>query len=490
MMRKSVWRERGLAVGLAGVLVAFCGAVGAHAQSAGNYPPRPGAVIEATQQAEPDGGVITLQESVRDQRTDAQKKRAAKRASQRRAAMNALARRGLTLQDLAAMAPSERAIVLRSLREELGIRAQPGWRARMIARRLAAESQLENGQFGRRHVRAQILAVDPSPGALERARRNGFRIARDSPLTGLGVRMVVLSPPPGMSAAQALEALRRADPNGSYDLNHVFDPSAGKTSPAAVTGVMPGRAFDGRGVKIGIVDTGVARDHPALAGAAITERSFVEANADRETGHGTAVAALLVGAADGYQGVIPGARVFVADVFGSTGTGGSAEAIAQALAWLDAQNVDVINISLEGPPNRTLEAVVQALVRRGRVIIAAVGNQGPTQPVAYPAAYPGVIGVTAIDAERRIYLAANRGPQVDFAALGVSVVAASDDGYETVSGTSFAAPLVAATAASLARTARLPEARLAQLSARARDLGAPGRDPVYGDGAIEPSPMP
>jgi subtilisin family serine protease len=105
--------------------------------------------------------------------------------------------------------------------------------------------------------------------------------------------------------------------------------------------------------------------------------------------------------------------------------------------------------------------------------------------VAFPAAYEGVIGVTAIDIERRVYIAANRGPEVDFAALGVNVLAAVDGrAYEAVSGTSFAAPMVAAALAEQ-RAARDLSARLQALSARAIDLGAPGRDPVYGVGAID-----
>jgi subtilisin family serine protease len=436
----------------------------------------------------PDGG-IDADGAWREKRGDILQRRAAQREIHRREAAQELARRGITLDDLRIMTPQERAAVLQGLREHLHARAQPGWRLRMMERRRAAQGDLEQGQMGRRHVRAQILAVDPSAAALNSARDNGFRVMRERRLSGLGVRIYVLAPPPGMPVQNALDVLRRADPAGSYDLNHVFDPSAASRTPGA-NGLMPGRAFDGRGVKIGVVDTGVARQHPALATARITERAFVETTGARETGHGTAIAALLVGDGDGYQGVIPGAHLFVADVFGSTGAGGSAEAIVDALAWLDVQDVDVINISLEGPPNRTLEAVINALVRRGRIIVAAVGNQGPTQPVAYPAAYDGVIGVTAIDVERRIYIAANRGAQVDFAALGVGVLTADGVGYDTVSGTSFAAPMVAATVAALSKSARLPQARLAALTARARDLGSPGRDPVYGDGAIEPGAAP
>jgi len=438
--------------------------------------------VEAPQEGLPDG------ERLRPIDREVTPRGLRQREAMRKRLMAEAARRGVTRAEWEAMSPERRADLLQEYRARIIANRAIGWRMRLAQRRLGA-ADLEVGEAGRRFVRAQILATDPSPEVLAQAQRRGFRIVRERRLEPLGVRVVVLAPPAGVDARRALARLREADPQGSYDLNHVFDPSAAAParSPTAPGGVgfVPGASFEGRGVRIGIVDTGVDAAHPALAGARVTSRAFVEAGPDRETGHGTAVAALLVGAGDGYEGVIPGATVFVADVFGSSGAGGSAEAIAEALAWLDSQNVDVINLSLEGPANRTVQAVIAALQRKGRIIVAAVGNEGPTRPVAFPAAYEGVIGVTAIDIERRVYIAANRGPEVDFAALGVNVLAAVDGrAYEAVSGTSFAAPMVAAALAEQ-RAARDLSARLQALSARAIDLGAPGRDPVYGVGAID-----
>lgn len=412
-------------------------------------------------------------------------RRAAMRDAARRRAIEAAKRRGYSMQELRQMTPQERAALARQLREDGALAPPPGWRARMLRRRAQADAMLDGGAQGQQHIRAQVIATDPAPAAIQTAQRNGFRVVRQRTLEPLGVRVVVLAAPAGVSAEQALSQLRGADPQGAYDLNHVFNPSARDTAAPAALGVAPGRVYDGRGMKIGVVDTGVDLTHPALAGARVVTRAFAEQGADRETGHGTAVAALLAGDADGYEGLAPGATLYVADVFGSSGAGGSADAIAEALAWLESQQVDVINISLEGPPNRTLQAVVAALVRRGRTIVAAVGNEGPTAPVAFPAAYDGVIGVTAVDLEQRIYISANRGPQVDLAALGVNVLAASDDGgYAAVSGTSFATPMVAAAMAAGARSAD-SAARFNRVAAQAVDLGAPGRDPVYGLGALE-----
>lgn len=148
----------------------------------------------------------------------------------------------------------------------------------------------------------------------------------------------------------------------------------------------------------------------------------------------------------------------------------------------------MINVSLVGPENRALEAVVDALLARGHVIVAAVGNDGPARPVGYPAAYEGVVAVTSVDIERRIQVDASRGPEIAFAAFGVDVqVAALDKSYGMATGTSFAAPLIAAR---LALKVARPDVAASlsaqqQLRAEAVDLGAPGRDEVFGYGLID-----
>ena len=109
------------------------------------------------------------------------------------------------------------------------------------------------------------------------------------------------------------------------------------------------------------------------------------------------------------------------------------------------ENVGVINVSLVGPANRTLERAVAAMLRRGHILTAAVGNDGPNAPPLYPASYAGVIGVSAVDLRRRPLPEAARGTQVMFAAPGSDMLAAKFDGtgYQSVRGTSFAAPIVA-----------------------------------------------
>jgi hypothetical protein len=312
-------------------------------------------------------------------------------------------------------------------------------------------------------------------------RRLGFRRLRQTTLAELGVVTIVLAPPPRMSAWRALAILRQADPQGVYELNHVYDPSAGQSSGADAVSARP--VVDGAGLKIGMIDGGVMTGHPCLKAASITQRGF--AGAATASAHGTAVASLLVGNSVGFTGCAPGAALYAADVFGDEAEGGSAEAVAAALNWLISQGVGVVNISLEGPPNRLLELAARSAAARGIVLVAAVGNAGPSQPVAYPAAYPGVLAATAVDAGGRVYLMANRGPEVAFAAYGVGIAAAVDDGdFEILSGTSFAAPAIAARLAAARRETGDRDKAVALLAAAARDAGAPGRDPVYGYGVL------
>jgi len=207
--------------------------------------------------------------------------------------------------------------------------------------------------------------------------------------------------------------------------------------------------------------------------------------------HGTAVASLLVGRARGFGGAAQGATLYAADVYCNSPTGGTAARIVDALAWMAQEQVPVINLSLVGPANRMLEGVLRTLISRGHVIVAAVGNDGPASPPLYPAAYPDVIGVTAVDVRKQVLPEAVRGPQVVFAAPGaeMAVAASGEKGFSRARGTSFSAPLVAgllavAYDAQSGMQAGTSRRAVDALIREARDLGPPGRDPTYGYGLV------
>jgi len=335
--------------------------------------------------------------------------------------------------------------------------------------------------------RQELLLVSPTAATVDAALAQGFRLLREGILEGLDLRSVVLQPPPGVSTRDALARLRALDPALEVDFNHIYTRSGtvgdgtGGTAPANNGATAPR--------SVGLIDSGVDRRHPALQQAAVTPWGCTDpGDKAGASPHGTAVASLLVGRGPAFAGVVPGAQLFAADVYCGQPAGGSAESVAQALAWMARQRVPVVNVSLVGPGNRLLERSVQALLAKGHLVVAAVGNDGPAAPPLYPAAYPGVVGVTGVNPARRVLPEAAQGPQVGFAAPGAELAVALAGGraYGVARGTSFAAPLVAGL---LADELRAPDPgaaaqALRRLAASAVDLGAPGRDPVYGNGLV------
>jgi len=332
--------------------------------------------------------------------------------------------------------------------------------------------ELEADPDGQPIVRSQILALAPNAAALDAARAAGFEIVRSDEMEAGA--LVTLRAPPRMSTRRALEQLREADPQGTYDFDHLHIESG------AAPVVAMAQQGAGARARIGLIDSGVAA-HESLNGAIAAQRGFSGENAI-PAAHGTAVASLIVNAA-------PGARIYVADIYGGAPTGGASSALARALSWLASERVPVINVSLVGPRNRIVEAVVARLGAQGFLIIAAVGNDGPAAPPLYPASYAHVVGVTGVDARGRVLNEAGRGAQVDFAALGATRAAAPRDRAAPVRGTSYAAPVVAALLATRMSAPGEAEATraLAGLRAQARDLGPRGRDNTYGDGLVESS---
>jgi subtilisin family serine protease len=336
--------------------------------------------------------------------------------------------------------------------------------------------------------------INPNRASLDASKGLGFIVERTIQLPVVGVSAVVLKVPRRMSTQQALRRLKRKDPNGLYDYNHLYDfrPTLELKSPYQ-PGLeeAPRRTLSRQSdLSIGIIDTGVFAGHPVLRGARIEQKAFHRAGAGAQSDHGTAVVSLL---ADNRDGLLPNGRFFVAGVFGTAKQGdpvSSVVELANAIDWMVERNAAVINMSLAGPPNELLQAAVQRALAKGHVIVAAVGNAGPNSKPLYPAAYAGVVGVTATDIRGQIFRRAVQGEQVDFAAPGVSVRGANgaDSGESLYSGTSFAAPYVAA---HVALTLKRPDPRGASaavrsLTARARDLGTPGRDDTYGHGLIAP----
>jgi len=340
---------------------------------------------------------------------------------------------------------------------------------------------LDTDDAGNPVRRDEIIGLDLAPDAIEKAKAAGFALVRSDSVGGLGLTAVTLAPPKGKPARKAIAILRQLDPAGNYSLNPVYEPARAPLAPAP--GPAAGGGTPGPGARIGLIDGGVGR-HPAFAGVAIDQRGF--AGNPRPSGHGTAVASLMVGRDGTFHGAAPGTALMVADIYGGSPANGSATAIVRAMGWLAQGGARIVNISLVGPPNPLLAAGIRALQAKGIIVVAAVGNDGPAAPPQFPASYPGVIAVTGVDAKARPLIEAGKPLHLDFAAPGADIAGAvPGGGWERLRGTSFAAPFVAASLARLDYGDAA--AAVAALAMQARPgKGAIGRGIVCGDCGTPP----
>jgi type VII secretion-associated serine protease mycosin len=285
-----------------------------------------------------------------------------------------------------------------------------------------------------------------------------------------------------------------------------------RLQPWAQQLLMPQRAWPfstGSGVTVAVVDSGVDADHPQLhrAGKVLPGRDFylvgkLPGNYDCVS-HGTGVAGII--AADGkpgvgFQGVAPGARILPVRISErETDDNGAIEVIgptilAKGIRYAVDAGAKVINLSVAGGGDQKVvrEAIAYA-VKRDVVVVTAVGNQQGNSNgqvlSSYPASYPGVIGVGAIDNTGARTQGSQTGPYVDLVAPGASVLTTTRvGGHAYQDGTSFAAPFVAGTAA-LVRAA-WPKLTAAQVAQRLVATATPARggrgSAEYGAGIVDP----
>ena len=242
-----------------------------------------------------------------------------------------------------------------------------------------------------------------------------------------------------------------------------------------------------------MIDTPIDYQHPAFLGEEVHVGTFVpRSRKPAASWHGTGVLALLTGNPNTTTpGLVPGASYYVADVFSMDAAGdpiADSFSMLKALDWMEAFGVNIVNLSLAGPKDPLIERAISRLAKKGIIFVAAAGNDGPTAPPTYPAAYAQVVAVTAVNKKLRNYRYANRGSFVDLAAPGVGIWTAAPgqkEGYR--SGTSFAAPFVTAIAATLypQLIRKSKDGFLRALTTK--DLGPPGKDKIYGRGlAVAP----
>ena len=330
----------------------------------------------------------------------------------------------------------------------------------------------------------------------EQLEEEGYLFDRVSELDGLGFLLAEVAAPASfdLSATRAGIYEVIGGDRADVDLNHLYTAGLPDSSDTDIAGVAPRELLTlptdltDLSLRIGIIDSSVDKEHSAFSEASITTRRFV-ANDRPPNFHGTAIASIIAGNDPSALGLAPRAELFAAEVFDQTeeqGEFASTVSLIKALNWLVTQEVSVINISLAGPPNRLLETALARVRERGVLAIAAAGNGGPMAQPMYPAAYPEVVAVTATDNRGRAFRLANRGEYVDIAAPGVNIRhAQAGGGYAASSGTSYAVPFVTVAAARLLQLNGEPNLMLDELYASAVDVGAPGRDQIYGYGQLQ-----
>jgi subtilisin family serine protease len=369
----------------------------------------------------------------------------------------------------------------------------------------------------------EVLAINLTAAGLAKARAGGFDVTGQTELSGLGITLTRLVPPASLNAVSARERLFDLVPDGGFALNRVYAPyrlgagpqSGGDSRPmqqggggcpsercfgSALIKWQPALAACARDLKVGVIDTGFDKAHPALAGVRYRYKEFLpDGSVKASPHHGTGVLALLAGKADsGTPGLIPDASFVFASAFFDDADGQPMSDTAQmvrALDWLKRSGVKVVNLSFAGPEDDLVHHAVRELTKSGVVVVAAAGNDGPGAPPSYPAAYAEVIAVTAVDRKLAAYRYAGRGAHIDLAAPGVDVwtaIPGRREGPQT--GTSFAVPYVTAVIAVALSESELapdgdalaPKRRvLAKLQGSVRSLGADGRDPTFGEGLVQ-----
>lgn len=267
---------------------------------------------------------------------------------------------------------------------------------------------------------------------------------------------------------------------------------------------VPG-TLTGKGIKIGILDSGIDTKHPDLqvaGGACMMNLLRIDGcknSYNDDNGHGTHVAGIIAAKNNslGVVGVAPNAQIYGVKVLNKLGDGTTSTMMA-GVEWAIKNKMDIINISITSPfEDDYLHRMIQRAYDSGILVVAAAGNEGKPltgepSSVQYPAKFPEVIAVSSIDESKRHGPLSSIGKEVELAAPGERIystypttIKTSDEvGYKTLSGTSMASPYVVGLAALYKE--KYPDMTNKHLrmllQKNALDLGAPGRDDFFGYG--------
>ena len=319
----------------------------------------------------------------------------------------------------------------------------------------------------------EVVTVEAEPGEMAAVRRD---LAADP-----GVVDVFVDVPARIAAVPD-------DPDRSGQWNH---------DELAVDD-LPDSAATGAGTVVAVLDTGVRRSHPDLAGRvdcalgadfSVTSARSVGDGCTDPHGHGTHVAGVVSALRDNGVGVagLSEATIMPVRVLGADGKGMAAR-INAGIIWAVEHEADVINLSIVSEPTTAYDAAVRYALDRGVVVVAAAGNNRASgNRPQFPASTPGVVSVAATDELGLSSAFSHSGPTVSVSAPGSGIRSTTPTGYAAMSGTSMAAAHVAAVVArylSGNRGAPVTQVRDA-LRDTAEDLERSGRDDNTGAGLVD-----
>ncbi|TPM00213.1 peptidase S8 [Mesorhizobium sp. B2-3-11] len=332
-----------------------------------------------------------------------------------------------------------------------------------------------------------LVTVDGDAEAVQQiAASFGLEVRSQRQSRLLGTTLVRFGIPDGRPVGVVLAQLaadgrtQRREPNHIYSLQQ----AAGIVNYAFDRIALDAKQASGENVRVAVIDTGIDDTNPALAGVIAAQFDAMPDVPIEKRDHGTSIDGLIAGVGP-LEGMAPGAKIYHARAF--EGGKSTMDVILSALDWAADQNVSIINMSFVGPKNDLLGTACRNARALGMVLVAAAGNNGPKAPYGYPAAFDGVIAVTATDASDGLMPQANRGAYVFISAPGVEMVAPSGAGSDVVTGTSFAAAIVSGAIANLIHATPDRSANDIEkaLAVTARDLGPKGRDNDFGYGLLD-----
>jgi subtilisin family serine protease len=245
------------------------------------------------------------------------------------------------------------------------------------------------------------------------------------------------------------------------------------------------KGFTGKGVKIGIIDSGCDLSHPDLKIQSF--KNFTESNSAEDTsGHGTHVAGIIAAQGNNYGvlGVAPDAEIHVYKAL--DGSSGTIKGVIDALKSAIDDGMDIINMSLGTPSEVSgLEKLCKKAQSKGISVVVASGNSG-MQENFYPASYDSCLAVGAIDENMKVAYFTTYGQQLDIVAPGAEILSTYLKGsYAILSGTSMAAPFVSGCLALMKQSGI--DLNYKNITESTIDIEKPNLDVKSGYGIMNPS---